>query len=240
MSKIGQTELGYLRLNFFNFPHFRGFATITRTNIIRSVSNFRNKKVPRKGRSSLNISEIGQPELGYLPLNFFNFPNFWGVPVERYRPPWASCLLFKHQISPLFNLFPKLPILAELFLSYTGKCLLTPGKSILENNRHLDGQTIFNHFWFKLNHVIFFYLSLHIYIVDLNQMKNAASIILPFQRFIFLIRIKTRFSNAILRVIRLITIDILNVVLICSYLPFWISYAYFDKNYYHLYFPHIL
>ena len=68
MSKIGQPELGYLPLNFFNFPHFRGVATITRTNIIRSVSNFGNRKVHRKYRSSSNMSKIGQPELGYLPL----------------------------------------------------------------------------------------------------------------------------------------------------------------------------
>ena len=32
--------------------------------------------VPRKYRSSSNISKIGQPELGYLPLNFFNFLHF--------------------------------------------------------------------------------------------------------------------------------------------------------------------
>ena len=75
MSKIGQQELGYLPLNFFNFSHFRGFATITRTNIIRSVSNFGN----RKYRSSSNMSKIGQPELGYIPLNFFNFSHFRGV-----------------------------------------------------------------------------------------------------------------------------------------------------------------
>ena len=79
MSKIGQPKLGYLPLNFFNFPNFRGVATITWTNIIWSVSNFGNKKVPRKRRSSLNMSKIGEPELGYLPLNFFNFSNFRGV-----------------------------------------------------------------------------------------------------------------------------------------------------------------
>ena len=79
MSKIGQPELGYLPLNFFNFSHFRGVARITWTNIIRYVSNFGNRKVPRKYRSSLNMSKIGQPELGYLSLNFFNFPHFWGV-----------------------------------------------------------------------------------------------------------------------------------------------------------------
>ena len=44
-----------------------GVATITRTNFIWSVSNFGN---------SSNMSEIGQLELGYLPLNF---PHFWGV-----------------------------------------------------------------------------------------------------------------------------------------------------------------
>ena len=76
MSKIGQPELGYLPLNFFNFSHFWGVATITRTNIIRSVSNFGNRKVPRKYRSSSNMSKIGQPELGYLPLNFSNFFPF--------------------------------------------------------------------------------------------------------------------------------------------------------------------
>ena len=79
MSKIGQPELGYLPLNFFNFPHFRGVATITRTNIIRSASNFGNRKVYRKYRSSSNMSKIDQPKLGYLPLNFFNFPHFRGV-----------------------------------------------------------------------------------------------------------------------------------------------------------------
>ena len=79
MSEIGQPELGYLPLNFLNFPHFRGVATITWTNIIRSVSNFGNKKVPRNYRSSSNMSKFGQPELGYLPLNFFNFPHFRGV-----------------------------------------------------------------------------------------------------------------------------------------------------------------
>ena len=76
MSESGQLELGYLPVNFFNFPHFQGFATITRTNIIGSVSNFGNRKVHRKYRSSSNMSKIGQPELGYLPLNFFNFPSF--------------------------------------------------------------------------------------------------------------------------------------------------------------------
>ena len=79
LSKIGQPELGYLPLNFFNFSHFWGVATITRTNIIRSVSNFGNRTVPRKYRSSSNMSKIGQPELGYLPLNFFNFSHFRGV-----------------------------------------------------------------------------------------------------------------------------------------------------------------
>ena len=79
MSKIGQPELGYLPLNFFNFSNFRGVATITQTNIIRSVSNFGNRKDHMKYRSSSNMSEIGQPELGYLPLNFFNFPHFQGV-----------------------------------------------------------------------------------------------------------------------------------------------------------------
>ena len=76
MSKIGQPELGYLSLNFFNFSHFWDVATITWTNIIRYVSNFGNKNVPREFRSSLNKSEIGQPELGYLSLNFFNFFPF--------------------------------------------------------------------------------------------------------------------------------------------------------------------
>ena len=56
-----------------------GVATITQTNFIRSASNFINRKVPRKYRSSSNMSKIGQPELGYLPLNFFNFSNFRGV-----------------------------------------------------------------------------------------------------------------------------------------------------------------
>ena len=79
MSEIGQPELGYLPLNFFHFSHFRGVATITWTNIIRSVSNFGNRKVPTNYRSSSNMSKIGQPELGYLPLNFFNFSNFRGV-----------------------------------------------------------------------------------------------------------------------------------------------------------------
>ena len=78
MSKIGQPELSYLPLNFFNFLHFRGVATITRTNIIRSVSNFGNRKVHRKYRSTSNMSKIGQPELGCLPLNFFNFPHIRG------------------------------------------------------------------------------------------------------------------------------------------------------------------
>ena len=55
MSKIWQPELDYLPLNFFNFPHFRGLATITRTNIIWSVSNFGNRKVPKKYRSSSNM-----------------------------------------------------------------------------------------------------------------------------------------------------------------------------------------
>ena len=32
-----------------------------------------------KYRSSSNMSEIGQPEVGYLPLNFFNFSHFRGV-----------------------------------------------------------------------------------------------------------------------------------------------------------------
>ena len=64
MSKIGQPEWGYLPLNFFNFSHFRGVATITRTNIIRSVSNFGNRKVPTNYRSRLNISKISNLELG--------------------------------------------------------------------------------------------------------------------------------------------------------------------------------
>ena len=78
MNKIGQPKLGYLPLNFFNLSHYRGVATITQTNI-RSVSNFGNKKVPRKYRSSSNMSEIGQPELGYLPLNSLNFFHVRGV-----------------------------------------------------------------------------------------------------------------------------------------------------------------
>ena len=56
--------------------YLRGDATITRANIIRSVSNFGNRKVSRKYRSSSNMSKISQPELGYLPLNFFNFSPF--------------------------------------------------------------------------------------------------------------------------------------------------------------------
>ena len=84
MSKIKQPELGYLPLNFFNFSHFKGFATITRTNIIRSVSNFGNRTVPRKYRSSSNMSKIRQQTLSYLPLNFFNFPHFRGfVKITR-------------------------------------------------------------------------------------------------------------------------------------------------------------
>ena len=79
MSEVGHLKLGYLPLNFFNFPHFRGVATITWANIIWSVSNFGYKKFPRTCRSSLNMSKIGQPELGCLPLNWFNFLNFWGV-----------------------------------------------------------------------------------------------------------------------------------------------------------------
>ena len=76
MSEIGQLELGYLPLNFFNFSHFWGVATIIQTNIIRSVSNFGNMKVLRKYRSSSKMIEIGQPELGCLPLNFFWFSPF--------------------------------------------------------------------------------------------------------------------------------------------------------------------
>ena len=86
MSKIGQPELGYLPLNFFNFSHFRGVATITRANIIRSVSNFGNRKVSRKYRSRSNMSKISQPELGYLPLNFFNFSHFRVFNSNKYHP----------------------------------------------------------------------------------------------------------------------------------------------------------
>ena len=53
-----------------------GVATITQTNFIRSVSNFGNRKLPRKYRSSSNMIKISQSELGYLPLNFFNFTIF--------------------------------------------------------------------------------------------------------------------------------------------------------------------
>ena len=76
MSKIGRLELGYLHLNF---PHFGGFVTITRANIIRFVSSFGNRKVPRKYRSNSNMSQIGPLELGYLPFNFFNFLHVLGV-----------------------------------------------------------------------------------------------------------------------------------------------------------------
>ena len=90
MSKICQPELGYMPLNLFNFPNFRGVATITWTNIIRSVSNFGNRKVPRKYRSSSNMSEICQPELGYLPLNFFYLFHFRGVAtITRTNIIWS-------------------------------------------------------------------------------------------------------------------------------------------------------
>ena len=79
MIEISQPELGYLPLNFFNFSLFWGVATIIQTNIIRSISNFGNRKVPRKYRSSSNMIEIGQLELGCLPLNFFSFSQFRGV-----------------------------------------------------------------------------------------------------------------------------------------------------------------
>ena len=53
-----------------------GVATITQTNIIRSVSNFGNRKDHMKCRSSSNMSEIGQPELGLSALEFLQFSSF--------------------------------------------------------------------------------------------------------------------------------------------------------------------
>ena len=53
-SKNGQPEVGYLPLNFLNFPHFQSVAMKARTNVIQSISNFGNMKVPRKKQVKFN------------------------------------------------------------------------------------------------------------------------------------------------------------------------------------------
>ena len=52
-------------------------------------------------------------------------------PFPRTKPKYQTFWsLFKHQISPLFVRFPKLPILLELYISCTGHVLLNPRKLV--------------------------------------------------------------------------------------------------------------
>ena len=61
----------------------------TRTNIIESVSNFGNRRVPRKYMSSLNVSETGHPEVGYIPMNFLQ-----SNPISRcWNDNWNAYLI---------------------------------------------------------------------------------------------------------------------------------------------------
>ena len=78
MNKIGQPKLGYLPLNFFNLSHYRAVATITRTNIIRSVSIFGKKKVPMKYRS-FEYEPNRSTGTGLSALEFLHFFSIFVV-----------------------------------------------------------------------------------------------------------------------------------------------------------------